>query len=65
MVPICKKMVEKRNSERHGRIWVLLSEIAKSRGGTKGSVSLEITVWILNKFEFTWFSVYPSRNVKF
>lgn len=65
MVPICKKMVEKRKSERHGRIWVLLSEIAKSRGGTKGSVSLEITVWILNKFEFTWFSVYPSRNVKF
>ena len=39
MVPICKKMVEKRKSERHGRIWVLLSEIAKSRGGTKGSVS--------------------------
>ena len=56
-----RKMVEKRKSEMHGRIWLPLSETAKSRGGAKGDVSLEITVWILNKFDFTWFFVYPSK----
>lgn len=47
-----------------GRIWVSLSEIAKSRGVAECGVSLENMVWILNKFDFTWFFGYPSRNIE-
>lgn len=63
MITIWKEVKEKKEeSQIHGRIWVSLSEIAKS-GGAECGVSLEIMVWILNKFDFTWFFDYTSRNV--
>lgn len=45
MIIIWKKVMKKKEeSETSGRIWVPLSEIAKSSGGTKCAVSLESMV---------------------
>lgn len=43
MITIGKEVREKKdNSKMHGRIWLSLSEIAKSRGGSECGVCLEI-----------------------
>lgn len=40
--------------------WKSLAPTQKQQSQEDG-ISLEITVWILNKFDFTWFFVYPSK----
>lgn len=63
MITTRKEVREKKeDSKMHGRIWVSLSEIAKSRGGAECAVWLEIMVRILNKFDFKWYFGYLSRT---
>lgn len=65
MITIGKEVREKKeDSKMLGGVWVSLSEIAKSREGAKCGVRLEIMVWILNKFDFTWFFGYSSRTME-